>query len=88
MVGVASVFFYKSNLLLSISALKFNIFFFPAVKNKYFSKTMLCVCNVSMSFCNVTRFIPSSAAFIFALLLESDCCAKPPPAHPKDSQRG
>lgn len=39
---VSTVFFYKSNLLLSVSALKFD-FFFPAVnKNKYFSKMMQC----------------------------------------------
>lgn len=37
---VSTVFFYKSHLLLSVSALKFD-FFFPAVnKNKYFSKMM------------------------------------------------
>lgn len=51
---VSTVFFYKSHLLLSLSALKFD-FCFPAVnKNKYFSKMMQCA-TVMIPGCNTTK---------------------------------
>ncbi|MEQ2250938.1 hypothetical protein ILYODFUR_006013 [Ilyodon furcidens] len=45
---------------------------------------------VSVSFCNVTRFISTQCCINFTdlavIMVESDRCEKPSPAHPKDSQ--